>query len=222
MSDEPVAKPTLAVFDIDGTILPGCSAEQIFVRYLRSHGELGLRDAARFALSLLTALPRGWTSATKANKSYLSGKSIDRIERLARECFREEITHKISPVACRKIKEHRTGGCQIVLLSGTLSPLLECFRHHLRVDGAWGVTLQVQGDRYTGNIDGIHPYGSGKVQIVHTSYGPGAYDIENSFAYADHSADLDFLQSFGNPFIVNATGRLAAKARRLGIGLIQF
>ena len=215
-------KKAIAAFDIDRTVLTGTSAERIFVRYLLSKGELSAVHGAYFVKHFLVTFPRNWTMASKGNKSYLEGKSRSRIEKLAEECFREEIVPKISGMARRKMEEHRACGLEIVLLSGTLDVLLWGFQEYLGADHAHGSNLEVSGGRYTGDICGIYPYGRAKAEIVRTYYDCDPYDLSASYAYADHVSDFEFLKLFGHPAVVNPTPRLIAKARKVGIDAVFF
>jgi len=212
----------IAVFDIDGTVLRDSLAERIFVHYLLAKGELNMFNGAHFVKHFLVTLPRNSVMASKGNKFYLKGKSIHRIEKLAKECFRKEIVSKISDIACRKIEEHRACSLEIVLLSGTLDVLLRCFQEYLEADHTHGSTLKVLGGRYTGDICGIYPYGRTKADIVRTYYGRNPYDLSASYAYANHISDFEFLGLFGHSALANPTPRLLAKAKRKGIGAVYF
>jgi HAD superfamily hydrolase (TIGR01490 family) len=215
-------RKTIAVFDIDGTILPASSAERIFIRYLISKGELSIADAARYAMRFMARLPCGWVRATKGNKIYLRGKSESRIAALAKSCFNEEISPRISERARERIEEHMSRGEEIVLLSGTLDVLLESFTAQLGADHSHGSMLIVEDEIYTGEIEGLYPYGSAKAAIVKKYYGQFLYDLSESFAYANHYTDLEFLELFGHPTIVNPDSRLTVEARKRGIGIVNF
>ncbi len=215
-------KKTIAAFDIDGTILPDNSAERIFIKYLIGKGELRIADAARYFMHLLARLPLGWIRATKGNKSYLKGKSSIRLAGLAEECFHDGIAPRISDRAREKIEEHRSRGDEIVLLSGTLDLLLERFTEHLGADHSHGSILTTSDGKYTGEIEGIYPYGSAKAEIVQSNYSLDLYDLSASFAYANHLTDLEFLGLFGHPALANPNPRLAAEAKKQGLEIIHF
>ena len=215
-------KKTIAAFDIDGTILPGDSTERIFIRYLIGRRELHIADAVRYGTRCLIRLPRGWIGATKGNKTYLRDKSTVRLDGLAEECFHEEIAPRISDRAREKIDQHRSSGAEIVLLSGTLDLLLERFVARLGADHSHGSTLIISGGRYTGEIDGIYPYGSAKAEIIRSNYSTDLYDLSASFAYANHLTDLEFLGLFGHPVLANPSHHLAREARKRGIDLVDF
>jgi len=56
-----------AVFDLDGTLLPGVSAERLFIRYLIRRGSVGARQLLRSAVTASTLPVRGRTAALRRN-----------------------------------------------------------------------------------------------------------------------------------------------------------
>ena len=215
-------KKTIAVFDIDGTLLKGTSAERIFVRYLLKRGELHLKDWYNFMRHFLTTFTHNWILATKGNRYYVKGKKRDGVDALAEGCFRTEIVSRVSKIAQSKIEKHKSDGFEIVLLSGTPDFLLRHFQEYLGADHAHGSMLEILEGRYTGDIIGAFPYGQAKAEIVLTTYGRDQYDLSASYAYADHVSDFEFLKLFGHPHIVNPNHRLASKAMRVGIDTFYF
>ena len=215
-------KKAIAVFDIDGTVLKDSSAERIFVRYLLAKRELGLLGGIHFAIRFLSTSFRDWVSATKGNKSYLKGKSARQIDELAEMCFREKILPKISDWAIRQIEEHRKKGFEIVLLSGTLDVLLLRFQSFFHADHAHGSVLSVTNGNYTGDIRGVFPYGRAKAEIVRAAYASDPYDLSASYAYANHLSDLDFLELFGHPALVNPDSRTLDMSKNRKIYLISY
>lgn len=211
----------IAVFDIDGTILRGKSAEEIFVRYLVSNRELSLSDLIRFIGKAVSGCGRGGLASLKGNKAYLAGKRIDLVEDLARDCFRKDIAPAILPRARDKIEEHRAAGREIVLLSGTVGPLLSSFKKELQADHAHGSELEISHGRITGRVMGLHPYGRNKNMIIRSNYAE-RYDLSISYAYADDRSDFDFLHLFGFPFIVNPDARLVRKAEKAGLSNLIY
>ena len=215
-------KRTIALFDIDGTLLPGCSAETIFIRWLAARGVLTLADGARWVGRFLRTLPRGTVAAAKANKGYLAGKRPETIRAMAADCYARSITPRIPAAARRLVAGHRESGRRIVFLSGTLDCLIERFRDDLGADEAIGSTLLVQDGRYTGDIGGIHPYGGAKAEIARRRWGDGSFDLAGSWAYGDRRSDLALLALFGHPALVDPGRRLAAAANRRGIGIVRL
>lgn len=215
-------RQALAIFDIDGTLLPGRSAETIFVRFLFARGELTPADGARWVGRFLRTLPSGLVAAAKANKGYLTGKEADRIRALAAECYATGIAPRVPEAARRLVADHRDAGRRIVLLSGTIDCLIERFCDDLEADEAIGTALEVRDGRYTGAVEGLHPYGEAKEAIADARWGDGTYDFGRSSAYCDRASDLPLLNMVGHPVIVNPSPTLDSLARRLCIETISI
>src|SRR6185295_14377940 len=111
-------KRIAAVFDVDGTLIANDSLERIFIRFLWRYGELRASDFARLAGGAWSALSAG-RSPLKANKAYLRGKQAQRIGRLARDCFEQELARRLLPRAVARLRWHQQAGHCVVLLSGT-------------------------------------------------------------------------------------------------------
>src|SRR5438552_16234404 len=111
-------KRIAAIFDVDGTLIANDSLERIFIRFLWRYGELRASDLARLAGGAVSALASG-RSPLKANKVYLRGKQVNRMERLAWDCLEQEIARRLRPGAIALRRWHQCDTHDGVLLSGT-------------------------------------------------------------------------------------------------------
>jgi HAD superfamily hydrolase (TIGR01490 family) len=139
----------------------------------------------------------------QAVKAYLRGKDDARIRRLARECFETEIEPRLSQPAINRLRWHQSAGHFVILLSGTLDPLLEPLAERLGVSARVGAELEVVDRRLTGRISGLHPFGETKAECLTTMNRAGAFDLKRSFAYADSYADRRLLAMVGHPVATN-------------------
>ncbi|MGH2571166.1 MAG: HAD family hydrolase [bacterium] len=212
----------IAVFDVDGTIVPGASCELLFVRHLVRSRALRAAACGGWLRAFLRTRPSGWKRLLLTNKAYLAGQRAEEVDRLAGECFAKEIDRRISPRARARIDAHRAEGLEIVLLSGTLRCLLDRVGRELGVDRLHGTDLEVREGRLTGAITGVHPWGGAKRDIVLEHYGDAAFDLTSSHAYADRASDLPFLELFGHPAAVNPTAALRRQAAARGIPVERF
>src|SRR5262245_35242860 len=95
-----------AIFDVDGTLIAGATLERIFIRYLRRRGELGWREMLRWLGAAAKAGAKDRLHL-KTIKAYLRGKDSTRLQRLARECFENEVEPRLSPEAVGRLRWHR-------------------------------------------------------------------------------------------------------------------
>lgn len=214
-------KRIAAVFDVDGTLIAKDSLERIFIRFLWRYGELHASDLARLAGGAVSALATG-RSPLKANKAYLRGKQVNRIERLARDCFDQEIARRLLPSAMARLRWHQRAGHCVVLLSGTLDLLLAPLAEHLGVYARVGTEIEVADQCLTGRIAGLHPFGAAKAECLTAMNRAGAFDLARSFAYADHYADRHLLAAVGHPVAANPDRRLRRLAERHGWMIEDF
>ena len=82
--------------------------------------------------------------------------------------------------------------------------------------------LEVAGSHFTGRIIGSHPFGLGKVEHLGEMARRRSYDLDRSFAYADHYADRHLLASVGSPVAANPDRRLRRLAESRGWMIEDF
>ncbi len=214
-------KKTIAVFDIDGTIIDFFS-ERIFLLFLLSKGKFFINDLFNYAVNFLQTTNRGFIFATKGNKAYFKSKNSKEIEKLAHICFRKHILKRIFPRAKEKIEQHQKKHHEIVFLSGTLPFLLNEYKKYFGVNKGYSARLEIKNGRFTGKTLGIYPYGEGKAEIIKKFFDKDRYDLSRSFAYGNHLSDIKSLKLFGNAFIINPNKKLAAIARAKSIKIEYF
>lgn len=197
-----------AVFDIDRTLVQGCT-ERIFFRYLIRCGVLRVPEALTY-LGCLAFNPRDRFE----DKGYLAGLTVAEITGLARQCYAAEIAPLVSRQGISCLLEHRARGHAIVLLTGSLSCLLLPLKEE--VDADWLIATELGRDagRFTGKILGIHPRGRNKLRLLLDLALAAGLDLSRSYAYGDHIQDLYLFRNIGHPVAVNPSWRLKRQARR--------
>ncbi|MFN0119330.1 MAG: HAD family hydrolase [Blastocatellia bacterium] len=211
-------KQITAVFDVDGTLISGNSLERLFFHFLWRYGEIHWRQLAGLARGPLAALTSG-CRALGDNKYGWSGQDIERMRRLARDCFEQEIVRHLAPAAIGRLRWHQQNGHEVILLSGAPDLLLDPLAEFLGVRTWMGTRLEAAGPQLTGRIDGQRLFAQAKLaqfrrfsqqrQSAHVDYA-------RSFAYGDHYEDRFLLAAVGNPVAVNPDRRLTRVARQRG------
>lgn len=203
-----------AVFDVDWTILPGTSAERLFVRTLWRDGHLGLRGLARMLVGFLRHLPD--TTAARAERAYLRGWSVAEMEAVALACWQSQILPRLAPAALAAIEHHRQQGHAIVLLTGAPNLLAQPLAMHLKADVCLCSCLEQDDGRYTGRTVPPYPYGPTKRAVLERYAAEHGLDLTASWAYADSLTDLEVLERVGHPVVVNPDIRLRRLAAHRG------
>ena len=97
--DETPASAIGAVFDVDRTLLPGTTAERLFLRYLWEQRELGVREAlvtAGFTLRHLRPTPSRIVQSIRRHRPYLRGKDLAEMQQLGADCFARDIRPRLA------------------------------------------------------------------------------------------------------------------------------
>ena len=211
-----------AFFDIDYTIIRNTSMERIFVKYLRRRGIINWGDILRTLLFIISNISEPSGIAIRSRRPYLEKKSVNIVEALASECFRDAIIPLISKEAIIDITRHKEAGHQIVLLSGTLEILARLLSRHVKADYYYACNPEVSGGYYTGKIIFPIPYGEGKRQILLSYSKEHDIDLRKCFAYGDSMSDINVFECVGNTCVVNPERKLFGIARKKGWNIVNW
>ncbi|NOY76734.1 MAG: HAD-IB family hydrolase [Calditrichaeota bacterium] len=216
-----MAKLQMAVFDVDGTLIPHTSLEILFSRWLFRKKQMGFRQIQAFLIHVFYGLREDTTEAFRRNKFYLRGLSLKKLQASSNIFFEEEIRPRLLQNLVDRMEVFHSEGKQNILLSGSLHFLLENLQSHLPVDTVIGAHLEEQNGILTGRIEGIHPYGKDKVRALQDVFDFHQIDFSNSWAFGDRWSDRYLLRLFGHCGVVNPGIRLGEWARAHHCEIIQ-
>lgn len=216
MSDAAGERGIGAVFDLDNTLLPGISAERLFVQFLIAKRLLGARAMAATFLIVLRHIRYGPARALRTHRPYLRGGEVARLRQLGEEAVATVVTPRLSPYGVGRMAEHARAGHRTAIVSGSLPFLLGPLGRRLGAQVVIGTPLASEGAYYTGNLAGEHMYGLEKAVVTRRFARDERLDLTRSYGYADHHSDVFFLELFGRPTCVNPTARLKQVARARG------
>ncbi|MFB6890750.1 HAD family hydrolase [Kitasatospora sp. NPDC056327] len=113
------------------------------------------------------------------------------------------------------VARHRALGHPVVLVSGSMRPLLEAVAEDLGADAVCCTEQEVAGGVLTGEV--ARPMiGRAKADAVTALIRARGVRAADCFAYGDHESDLAMLRAVGHPVVVNGSPGLVAQARRAG------
>ena len=203
---------TCAIFDLDGTIIR-LSSEQVFLRYLLDQGEIPISNLLAWASNFLKvkSLPMA-----KSNKIHLRGLEQKHLHEIARRCFVETLRPSIAPHIAELIHVHRSERRPVILMSGSLSFLVQPFHEHFQTDLMVSHQLEVVNGRFTGQRVGLHPFAENKAKLAQQLATEHGFDLSTSYAYGNHHTDAHKLELFGHPVAVNPDRKLRQIATEKG------
>ncbi len=195
---------TCAIFDLDGTIIRA-SSEQVFLSTLLGQGEIPISNILAWTSYLLKVRS---LSVAKANKIYLRGLPVRRVEEIAERCFAGILRPSIAPHISELIHAHRAAGRTVVVMSGSLSFLVRFFHEHFQTDLMVADELETVDGRFTGQRVGLRPYDENKAKLAEQLAAEHGFDLSRSYAYGNHHTDAHKLALFGYPVAVNPDRKL--------------
>jgi len=183
---------TLAIFDIDGTLVRG-STERRFWRYLLKRGRQGPRQVLAYVYFLLRYWPVYGTEVAKKNKAYLAWLRTVDIDALAADFVAGEILPRLYAPVVRRLEQHARRGDTVVLLSGTLQPIAAALARHLGVAHVRATQCVERHGRYRPAPPTVHPFAASKLLVAATIAAELGTDLRHATAYGDSRHDLDLL-----------------------------
>lgn len=210
-----------AVFDLDGTLIRGTSAERLLLRHLLREGVVGWRGMAAAGALVVTLPWAGWTRAVRRNKRWLTGVPVDQV--LSRlDAFLDEV---VAPQWCgtmvARMEALRAQGVAPFLLSGSPEFLAEAVARRLGMEGWLGTPMEVVDGRFTGRLDGVHLFAEAKRHALAAMARDHELDLGASWGFADHATDVPFLERFGHPVAVAADAELRRVAGERGWEVVE-
>ena len=114
-----------------------------------------------------------------------------------------------------RLRDHRSRGHAILLVSGQFLPSLELLGDHYKVDGVIGTKLEVKNGLYTGGYIPPVITGADKDRYAREFFSNRNIEVdwESSYAYADSITDTGLLNMVGHPVAVHPDAKLFDLAR---------
>lgn len=207
----------VAVFDVDGTLLPRPSTEVRFVTYLLREKVLGAASlAAALSKAVSYGLHRG-VSLRNCPRYWLQKLRLEDLEQFGERFFREILCSCLRGDMVDLIHSHRRQGYRTALLSGAPEFLLVPLGRHLHTDAVMGTRLRADAEgRVMGSIEPPRPHGVGKVHHLLHLRDMLAADLQQSIGFANEGSDAYHLALLGQPVAVNPDRQLKRIASLLG------
>jgi HAD superfamily hydrolase (TIGR01490 family) len=203
---------TVAIFDIDGTLVEG-STERRFWRYLLKRGHQGPRQVLAYLVFWLRYLPVYGRHTAKKNKAYLYMLPTARVRRLAERFVVEEILPRLYTPAVQRLQSHLRSGDTVVLISGTLEPIATALAAALSVQHVRATMCRERDGRYLAGPPEVHPFGAAKLEIAAQFAAELGANLREASAYGDSQHDLALLEAVAHPVAVMPDAPLLAMAR---------
>ena len=216
-----------AFFDLDKTMLPGSSLFPL-AREMYRQRFFDLPDILRMTTDQLAFRMTGSEDpdrierAREASLQAIAGRLREEVIAVGRSVAEEEIIPRLYPQAVELVSRHRVAGREVYLCSSSPQDFIALLASELGMDGVVGTRAEIEGDRYTGRLEGALCHAEEKARRVRELATEREIDLARSFAYSDSINDLPLLELVGMPVAMNPDRRLLAEARRHGWQVLDF
>ena len=207
---------TLAVFDMEGTILQSNVVESYVWAKL---ADLSPEDWPAEIVSVASRIPAYLLADRRDRGEFLrtffrryEGASVEGVDRLIDEVVSEFTLQKTSAAAIRRVREHRAAGHRTILITAAAEPFVRPLAPLF--DEVVAAKLAVKDGRYTGYMAEPPLVGEARIGWLKQYAAVTGADLKASYAYADSHSDLALLRTVGNPVVVSPDAALLRVARR--------
>ena len=221
------AKPKLALFDLDHTLLDGDS-DVLWCDFLIARGVL---DGAEFG-QRNAAMARDYQAGSVGAQAFcdfyastLAGRTAAQWETLRQAFLREVVAPRLGTAARALVRQQQGLGALVVLTTATNRFITELTAQDLGIEHLIATDCEMATDgSFTGRTCGTLNMREGKVTRLHAwlaARGQALADFE-SWAFSDSSNDLPLLQSVQHAVVVHPDERLAAIAAGCGWPVLRL
>jgi HAD superfamily hydrolase (TIGR01490 family) len=215
------AKPCLAIFDLDHTLLDGDS-DVLWCDFLIREGVL---DGAVFGprnAQIEAGYKAGSISAREFCEFFvgtLAGRSAAEWLPLRARYFHSEVLPRLAAKGIAQVEQHRAAGHTLVLSTATNRYLTEATAQHLGFEHLIATECEVAADgRFSGRTDGVLNMKEGKPQRLDQWLALRGESLGqwHSLLYSDSINDQPLLETVNEPIVCNPDARLAVLAAQRG------
>ncbi len=224
LSRSPRLSMTLAIFDLDNTLLSGDS-DHAWGQFVC---ELGLVDAADFG-QRNEQFYRDYQAGCLDIDAYLrfalsplKGQSVATAEQWHRTFMAEKIEPMISNAAISLVEHHREQGDELLVITATNAFITTPIVARFGIDHLLACEAEVEDGCYTGQPLGIPTYREGKVTRLQHWLSEHGHSLDGAWFYSDSHNDLPLLEVVDRPVAVDPDDTLRAHAEAAGWPVISL
>lgn len=216
--------PSIALFDVDGTLLKGYSG--FFATLILI--EKGILKKRRLPLALFYRIISPFYKGN-VRKMYeiaaidMAGVSLEKILEIGQECFDRWLKQRIYEEGVRIIQEHRQRGEPVYFITSGPTMVIKILSDFLGADGFYSAGPIVDEAGYlTSRIHLPVTYREGKLPAAEEILKKHRAVWSDCYFYTDSADDLPLLEKVGHPRLVNPDRILQRMSERRGWPRLQF
>ncbi|PLW83226.1 HAD-IB family hydrolase [Kineobactrum sediminis] len=220
-------KPSVAFFDLDGTLIAGYSILALALETARSGIARGkLRQPLKMLADTLRQRRREggghYHKLVRRLTRALTGIPEQSLRELGERACARHLLKSLYPEAISLVEAHRAAGHSLVIVSAASHYQVEPIARILGIEEICCTRLEVADGCFTGKVIAPMCYGEGKSLAARRVARREGLLLKRCWFYTDSSADLPLLREVGYPVAVNPSDKLGAHARSQRWPQLQF
>jgi phosphatidylglycerophosphatase C len=217
IASETIARPWVAVFDLDGTLTWRDTLLVFLVSFVRQHPRrlLGLWRLPFALAGFLGHRDRGKLKS-QVIRMVMGGAPRTAVDNCAERFVGTlQSRRRLRPTALAVLETHRAAGDHLVLLSASPDLYVPRIGQSLGFERTLCTEIEWQGDRLAGTLKTANRRGAEKLRCV--TWLRAQYPDLPLVAYGNSASDLDHLRHADRALLVNGNTAARAMAARFGI-----
>ena len=215
---------TLAIFDLDNTLLGGDS-DYLWGRFLCEKGIVDGRKYDRENLRFYEEYKAGTLDIYEFLRFSLRPLSEHDMATLAgwhQQFMKEKIEPIMLPKAAALLQKHRAQGHYLLIITATNRFVTEPIANALGVDELLATDPEIVNGRYSGGVSGVPCFQQGKVTRLEQWLQHTGNNLAGSYFYSDSRNDIPLLEMVENPVAVDPDETLEDHAISKGWPVISL
>jgi len=207
---------TLALFDLDNTLLAGDS-DYLWGEFLTEQGIVDADLYARENQRFYDEYKKGTLDIHEFqafSQQPLVENDIEKMLVLRQQFLKQKIEPIMNPASFELIKKHQKKGDTLVVITATNSFITRPITTAFGIKHLLATEPQMVNGKYTGKIDGTPCFQEGKVTRLNEWMQQQNLNLKGSWFYSDSHNDLPLLLEAENPVAVDADEKLLTYAHQ--------
>lgn len=196
---------TLAIFDLDNTLLAGdsdylwgvflCDIGVVKRDHYESENERFYDEYKSGKLDIMEFL--------SFSLRPLSQHSPEQLYQWREQFMEERISPLISDKARKLVEKHRDQGDTLLIITATNAFVTAPIAERFGISNLIATNPEMEGGRYTGKVEGVPSYQQGKVRRLNHWLKKQDESMQGSWFYSDSHNDLPLLEAVSHPVAVD-------------------
>jgi HAD superfamily hydrolase (TIGR01490 family) len=213
---EGATKVTLAIFDLDNTLLGGDS-DYLWGEFLIQRGIVDEESYRRENNRFYEEYKSGTLNIyefLEFSLAPLARYEMDSLHQMRQQYIIEKIQPIVLPAALELLNRHRQRQHTLMIITATNSFVTEPIAELLGVEHLLATEPEVINNRYSGRVSGTPCFREGKVSRLRQWLSQHGENLQDSWFYSDSHNDLPLLELVSHPAAVDPDETLAWHARQ--------